>query len=227
MENLIGYKFRDIKLLETAMTHSSYANDFLGDPYLGNERLEFLGDALLDAVVGEKLYRRFQDENEGRLTKLRAEIVCERSLSNASKALGLNKFLRLGKGEESRGGHRKPSLVADNLEALIAAVYLDCDRSQALDVLDGLIDRILGETINMAAEGRLPGDEKTRLQELCQANGTVDIKYVIVAEDGPDHDKRFTSAVLIEGIETGRGEGRSKKEAEAAAAHMALRRMEE
>ncbi len=227
LENLIGYKFNDIQLLETAMTHASYANDFLGDPYLGNERLEFLGDALLDAVVGEKLYRRFYDDDEGRLTKLRADIVCERSLSNASIALGLNMYLRLGKGEETRGGRDKPSIVADNVEALIAAVYLDCERSQALDVLDRLVDRVLGQTIEMAVEGKLPGDEKTRLQERCQVNGSVDIRYVIVAESGPDHDKLFTSAVLIEGVEAGRGEGRTKKEAEAAAAHAALRCMEE
>ena len=222
-EKKIGYDFKDISLLETAFTHSSYANDFLGDPKKGNERLEFLGDAVLDAIVGKELYDRFPDENEGFLTRLRAEIVCEKSLGEAAIAHGLNEFLRLGNGEEGKGGRTRISMAADAMEAVIAAVFLD----GGLEAASEFVQRLLGETINAARQGELPGDYKTELQILCQKNGHADIQYRIIAETGPDHAKSFTAAVFIGGRQYGTGEGKSKKLAQADAAKQALKKLEE
>ena len=226
LENLIGYKFNDEKLLKTAMTHSSYANDILGDNHKSNERLEFLGDALLDAVVGEMLYKRFPERDEGFLTKLRADIVCEKALGNAALKMGLNKYLLLGKGEEQKGGRNKLSIVSDSVESLIAAVYLDSGKDDISNVKE-LILKILAETIELACAGKLQLDSKTALQEKCQAKGITDIKYQIIAESGPDHDKSFTAEVKIMGKAYGTGSGKTKKEAESEAAKIALLGMEE
>lgn len=226
LENLIGYKFNDEKLLKTAMTHSSYANDILGDNHKSNERLEFLGDALLDAVVGEMLYKRFPERDEGFLTKLRADIVCEKALGNAALKMGLNKYLLLGKGEEQKGGRNKLSIVSDSVESLIAAVYLDSGKDDISNVKE-LILKILAETIELACAGKLQLDSKTALQEKCQAKGITDIKYQIIAESGPDHDKSFTAEVKIMGKPYGTGSGKTKKEAESEAAKIALLGMEE
>lgn len=226
LENLIGYKFNDEKLLKTAMTHSSYANDILGDNHKSNERLEFLGDALLDAVVGEMLYKRFPERDEGFLTKLRADIVCEKALGNAALKMGLNKYLLLGKGEEQKGGRNKLSIVSDSVESLIAAVYLDSGKDDISNVKE-LILKILAETIELACAGKLQLDSKTALQEKCQAKGITDIKYQIIAESGPDHDKSFTAEVKILGKAYGIGSGKTKKEAESEAAKIALLGMEE
>ena len=223
IENIIGYRFKDVSLLTTALTHSSYANDFLGDPAKGNERLEFLGDAILDAVVGYELFRRFPDYNEGSLTKLRAEIVCESALSAAAVSAGLNRFLLLGKGEEQKGGRNRPSLVADAAEAFIAAVFLDGGIGSAAQV----IDRLLGDTIQAAVKGDLPSDYKTDLQVFCQKNGKTDIKYEIIDSHGPDHAKIFTAAVSIDGKRMGTGSGHTKKQAQAQAAKDALKALEE
>lgn len=222
-EKLIGYEFRDISLLESAFTHSSYANDFLGDPRKGNERLEFLGDAILDMVVGKELYDRFPQEDEGFLTRLRAEIVCEKSLGEAAISHGLNEFLRLGNGEESKGGRSRLSIAADAMEAVIAAVFLD----GGLDAAAGFVLRLLGDTISAAQQGELPGDYKTELQILCQKNGHLDVQYKIISETGPDHAKTFTAAVYIDGKQLGVGEGKSKKLAQADAAKHALKKLEE
>ena len=222
-EKIIGYEFKDISLLETAFTHSSYANDFLGDPRKGNERLEFLGDAILDAIVGKELFDRFPYESEGFLTKLRAEIVCEQSLGEAAIAYGLNEFLRLGNGEEGKGGRIRVSMAADAVEAVIAAVFLDGGYDAAAE----FVLRLLGDTIDSAKQGELPGDYKTELQILCQKNGHADIQYKIIGETGPDHEKSFTAAVFIGGKQMGTGEGRSKKLAQADAAKQALKKLEE
>ncbi len=223
IENIIGYRFKNEDLLETALTHSSYANDFLGDPAKGNERLEFLGDAILDAVVGYELFRRFPDKNEGFLTKLRAEIVCESALGAAASAAGLNRFLRLGKGEEQKGGRKRPALIADAAEAFIAAVFLDGGIASAAIV----IDRLLGSTIKSAVLGELPSDYKTDLQVFCQKNGKTDIRYEIIDSQGPDHAKVFTAAVSIDGKRMGTGSGSTKKQAQAQAAKDALKALEE
>ena len=223
IENIIGYRFRDESLLLTALTHSSYANDFLGDPAKGNERLEFLGDAILDGIVGYELFRRFPDKNEGFLTKLRAEIVCESALGAAAVSAGLNRFLRLGKGEEQKGGRNRPSLVADAAEAFIAAVFLD----GGIDAAARVTDRLLGDTIRAAVSGELPSDYKTDLQVYCQKNGKTDIRYEIIDSHGPDHAKIFTAAVSVDGVRVGTGTGHTKKQAQAQAAKDALAALEE
>lgn len=222
IENLIGYTFRDKNLLKTAFTHSSYANDYYGNKNLSNERLEFLGDALLDATVGEILFKRFIDVDEGILTKLRAEIVCEKALGNAAVKMGLNEHLLLGKGEEQKGSNLRLSIVSDMVEALIAAVYLDSDSKDAISNLREVVNKILGETIELAADGKLQIDSKTTLQEKCQAKGITNITYKIINESGPDHNKSFTAEVYIDGKPSGQGTGNSKKQAEANAASMAL-----
>jgi ribonuclease-3 len=221
-EKVIGYEFRDKSLLECALTHSSYANDYLGDSRKGNERLEFLGDAVLDAVMALELYRRFPEKDEGFLTKLRAEIVCEAALGRAASEIGLNEFIRLGRGEENKGGKNRISIVADAAEAVIAAVFLDGGPQAAAD----LVARLLSGIMEEAAEGILPADYKTDLQIFCQKHGHQNIVYKITGESGPDHDKSFTAAVLIDGQTLGRGEGHTKKQAQAQAAKAALERLE-
>lgn len=227
LEKCIGYTFKDKSLLRTAMTHSSYANDILGNSSFSNERFEFLGDALLDAVIGEILFRRYPEKDEGFLTKLRAEIVCEKSLSMAAFAVGLNKYLLLSKGEEERGGRNRESIVADSVEAVIAAVYLDSDMTQALASVYGIVKRLLDENIELACQGKLNIDSKSALQEKYQARGLGEPVYKIINESGPDHAKSFLAAVYLGGRELGRGKGRTKKEAEANAAAEALKLMEE
>jgi len=223
VENIIDYHFTDRHLLETALTHSSYANDFLGDPTKGNERLEFLGDAILDAVVGLELYRRYPAKDEGFLTKLRSEIVCEKSLGEALMALGINSAIRLGRGEDQKGGRERLSIIADATEAIIAAVFLD----GGLECAEKTVMRILGDTIDAADLGELPGDYKTDLQILCQKSGHNDIRYQIIDESGPDHAKVFTAAVYVEGRQLGTGTGSSKKQAQAQAARQALSVLED
>jgi len=227
LEKIIAYEFRDKALLKTAMTHSSYANDALGDTKLSNERLEYFGDALLDAIVGEMLFKRFPDRNEGYLTKLRAEIVCEKALGTAALNMGINNFLLLGNGEEERGGRKRISIVADSIEALIAAVYLDSDEKDAISNIRKLVATILGDTIEQVCDGKVFSDSKTLLQEKLQAKGITDIKYEIIGESGPDHAKTFTAQVLVKGRVCGSGSGRSKKEAQSAAASVALEHMED
>ena len=223
VEELLGYSFKDPQLLETALTHSSYANDFLGDAAKGNERLEFLGDAILDAVVGLELYRRYPDKNEGFLTKLRSEIVCEKALGEALMKLGVNEAIRLGRGEDQKGGRERLSIISDAAEAIIAAVFLDGGAKAA----EGVVLRMLGDTVDAADQGELPGDYKTDLQIFCQKRGHNDIKYEIIDETGPDHAKVFTAAVYVEGKRLGEGTGSSKKQAQAQAAKQALSSLED
>ena len=223
VEKVIGYSFRDRSLLETALTHSSYANDFLGSAQKGNERLEFLGDAILDAVVGLELYNRFPEKDEGFLTRLRAEIVCEKSLGEAAMEMGLNQFLRLGKGEAQKGGRERLSIASDAAEAVIAAVFLDGGPGEAAH----LVDRMLGSTIEAAENGTVIRDYKTELQIRCQQDKHNNIKYEIIDESGPDHDKTFTAAVYVDGKLLGTGVGHNKKLAQAQAAAQALKNMED
>lgn len=222
IEKLIGHTFKDKELLKTALTHSSYANDMYGDKTKSNERLEFLGDAFLDATVGQILFERFPDQDEGFLTKLRAEIVCEKALGNAAIKLGLNEYLLLGKGEEQKGSKNRLSIVSDSVEAVFAAVYLDTEKENALVELRRVVEKVLGETIELACSGKIQNDYKTALQEECQAKGITDIRYKIINESGPDHNKSFTAEVYVEGKPSGCGTGKTKKEAEALAAKRAL-----
>lgn len=222
LEQIIGYEFQNKDLLQRAVTHSSYANEKLGSPNEGNERLEFLGDAVLGTCVGLQLYNRYQDKEEGFLTKMRASIVCERSLGTAGRKLGINEFLLLSRGEESGGGRERISIIADCMEAIIGAAYLD----GGFQAANTVVRNCLTETAELCEEGRLPKDAKTTLQEFLSRRtgreGTPGIHYEILSESGPDHAKIFTAAVYAYGEQAGQGSGKSKKEAEQQAAAAAL-----
>ena len=216
IEEKIGYSFRSRALLVNALTHSSYANENRGRSCESNERLEFLGDSVLGMVVAEALYRRFPDLPEGRLTRMRAQLVCEESLHRVAGEIGLGAHIRLGKGEEHTGGRTRTSILADATEALIAAMYLD----GGMDVARGFIERYILPELN--GEYIPFGDAKTDLQELIQKKSDSTLSYELVGESGPDHDKTFTTRVLLNGESVGTGSGRTKKEAEQAAARAAL-----
>ena len=216
LEEKIGYKFKDKNLLRTALTHSSYANESHGSAS-SYERLEFLGDSILGLVTAEFLYSHNPQLPEGRMTRLRAELVCEVSLHKVALKLGLGEYMLLGKGEERTGGRERPSILADMVEAIIAAMYIDSgmDKPRQFIMENILKDADLGEQHRIA-------DYKTELQELVQRDSECTISYEHVSETGPDHDKRFTYCVRINGDVTGEGTGRTKKEAEQFAAMKAL-----
>jgi len=218
LEERLGINWRDRELLLLALTHSSFAYEGRGRRQENNQRLEFLGDAVLELVISEHLYRTYPSRSEGELTKLRAAVVCEPSLARVSRELNLGACLFMGKGEERSGGRERPSILADAFESLLGAVYLDQGlapaRRLALQYLEPLIADVLA--------GRLERDYKTELQEILQHDGGGALSYAILREEGPDHDKVFTAAVYCGGREMGRGRGRSKKEAEQQAAHRAL-----
>ncbi len=220
LESKLGYKFKDESLLERALTHSSYANERKDKSVHSNERLEFLGDSVLGMVVASELYRRYSDMPEGKMTQLRARLVCEESLHNIALEIGLGESMRFGKGEERSGGRTRPSILADAVEALIAALYLDGGADRAAEFIK--------EQVLKSAEQPFIGtvDYKTKLQELVQREGTVKLSYKITGETGPDHNKEFCSAVYLNGQVIGEGVGRTKKEAEQAAARGALEDME-
>jgi ribonuclease III len=215
VERALGVSFEDRELLELALTHRSYAFEAGGLPT--NERLEFLGDAVLGFVVTARLYRDHPAEAEGRLAKLRAATVNARTLARVARELGLGGYVRLGRGEEQSGGQDKDSILADTLEALIGAVYLDGGMSAAADV----VLRLLGDVLEDLARDGETFDSKTTLQELTAAR-IGELPVYEVTEEGPDHAKRFSALVSVAGEIVGRGEGRSKKEAEQQAAAEAL-----
>ena len=220
LEEKIGYTFRDRTLLENALTHSSYANEHRDQGMPSNERLEFLGDSILGLVVADHLYRNRPDLPEGDLTRIRAALVCEGSLVEVAKSLDLGSYLKLGRGEESGGGRKRPSIQADAVEAMLAAVYLDGGIGQARKLIHNLI---LNQEREKIANGR---DFKTALQELVQRESGQVLSYRLVGESGPDHAKCFSMEVLLNGQPIGAGEGRSKKEAEQAAAKAAVGKLE-
>lgn len=222
LSDILQYTFTDQTLLFSALTHSSYANEMTGNPANGNERLEFLGDAILDAVVSEFLFNRFPDKAEGELTKLRARIVCEKSLSHAGKATGLNEYIRLGRGEDLGGGRQRASIIADTVEAVIGAVFVDGGLEGARNVAFLILSDVLEEVL----AGRFEDDYKTALQELVQKNGSKDLQYKVISEEGPDHAKIFSTAVYSNHIRMGIGQGTNKKEAEQDAARDALENIE-
>lgn len=219
IEAKLDYSFKNRGLLVNALTHSSYANENRGRSRESNERLEFLGDSVLGLVVADALYRRFPDMPEGRMTRMRAQLVCEESLHHVASELGLGEYMRLGRGEEHTGGRSRTSILADAVEALIAAMYLD----GGMDVAS----RFITEHILSALDGGYvaSGDSKTELQELVQRKSGSVLTYELLGESGPDHDKTFTSQVSLNGKPIGSGSGRTKKEAEQAAAHAALREL--
>ena len=216
LEEKIGYRFHNRELLVTALTHSSYANERHGEAQ-SYERQEFLGDSILGLVTAEFLYTHEPRLPEGRMTRLRAELVCEVSLHKTSLELGLGRYMRLGRGEEHTGGRERPSILADMVEAIIAAMYLDSGMDEAR--------RFIMEHILRDAEfgdSHRSADYKTRLQELVQRKSNQAIQYRLAGESGPDHDKTFIFDVLINGTVSGTGSGKTKKEAEQMAACKAL-----
>ena len=221
LEERIGYTFRDRSLLENALTHSSYANEHREAGMPSNERLEFLGDSILGLVVADHLYRTRPDLPEGDLTRIRAALVCEGSLVEVAKGLDLGSYLKLGRGEESGGGRHRPSIQADAVEAMLAAVYLDGGIGQARRLIHELI---VDQEQERTAAGR---DYKTALQELVQRTSGQALAYRLIGESGPDHAKTFEMEVLLNGTAIGSGSGRSKKEAEQAAAQTAVAHLEE
>ena len=216
LEEKIGYRFHNRELLVTALTHSSYANERHGEAQ-SYERQEFLGDSILGLVTAEFLFTHEPPLPEGRMTRMRAELVCEASLHKTALELGLGSYMRLGRGEEHTGGRERPSILADMVEAIIAAIYLDSGMDEARRF-------ILARVLRDAAfdDSHRSADYKTRLQELVQRKSNQVIAYDLVEETGPDHDKTFTFEVLINGVVSGRGSGKTKKEAEQMAACKAL-----
>lgn len=220
LEKKLDYVFRDKALLEEALCHSSYANEHRADHLSSNERLEFLGDSVLGFVTAEFLFAQHPDLPEGDLTRIRAALVCEGSLVEVAKALDLGSYLRLGKGEEAGGGRHRPSIQADAVEAMLAAVYLDGGIGQVRKLVHSLILEQEQERTNL---GR---DYKTTLQELVQRESGQVLAYQLLGERGPDHAKTFSMEVCLNGQPIGSGEGRSKKEAEQAAAKAAVAKLE-
>lgn len=220
LEEKLGYTFQDKSLLENALTHSSCANESKGRLH-SNERLEFLGDSILGMVVAEHLYRNHPDLPEGELTRTRAALVCEESLVEVAHDLGLGDYLKLGKGEEAGGGRTRPSIRADAVEAVLAAVYLDGGIGSARKIIQKYI---LSREIEGLNSQR---DYKTALQELIQRESGQSLKYRLTGSEGPDHDKRFFVEVDLNGQPVGAGKGRSKKEAEQMAAKAAIAKLNE
>ena len=219
LEEKLGYTFRDKHLLENALTHSSYANEHREAGAHSNERLEFLGDSILGLVVADHLYRTRPDLPEGDLTRIRAALVCESSLVEVAQGLDLGSYLRLGKGEDHGGGRARPSIQADAVEAVLAAVYLDGGIGSARKIIQRYILCREIEGLNSSR------DYKTALQELVQRESGQVLKYRLTGEEGPDHDKRFFVEVDLNGTPVGSGKGHSKKEAEQMAAKAAIAKL--
>ena len=218
LERRIGYQFQNKKYLDIALTHSSYANE-VKHQIKYNERQEFLGDAVLSIIVSDYLFNNYTVP-EGELTKLRAAIVCEKSLDVMANKIGLGQYLRLGHGEELTGGRARPSIIADAFEALIAAIYLDSGIESARKFVLPFVTEMLEHEDSLSFK-----DYKTILQEIIQQNPEEKLVYKLVGEKGPDHDKRFLVDVMLNSNVIGRGEGRSKKNAEQMAAKEALELM--
>lgn len=219
LEDVLGYTFKDKDLLVNALTHSSYANENRASGATSNERLEFLGDSILGMVTAEHLFRTHPDMPEGELTRTRAALVCEGSLHQVAKTWGLGQYLRLGKGEESGGGRERTSILADAVEAVLAAMYLDGGIGTARKTIHRFI--LTGEERAEAANR----DYKTTLQELVQKESGQVLSYRLTGESGPDHAKTFLVEVSLNGKSVGQGAGRSKKEAEQMAARAAIERL--
>ncbi len=220
LEEKIRYCFHDMKWLRLAMTHSSYMNEHRRDNLSCNERLEFLGDAVLEVIASDFLYHKYPEKSEGELTRIRASLVCEPTLAYCASELGLGTYLLLGKGEEATGGRERNSVVSDAMEALIGAIYLDGGFANAKEFIDSFI-------LNDMEHKQLFYDSKTILQEMVQAVGQEHLKYEILREEGPDHNKTFEVQAVLGDMEIGRGTGRTKKAAEAVAAYRGILKLRE
>ena len=217
LQTKLGYTFKRHALLRSALTHSSFAHEQKLGQSESNERLEFLGDAVLELCVSDLLYHRFQDLDEGELTKKRAGLVCESTLAEVSKKLGLGKFILLGQGEAREGGREKDSILADAFESILGAVFLDGGIQEASNIVRNLLEPLLDK------KSAQKPDSKTLLQEILQKNSKTTATYEITHEDGPPHQKTFTASVYHEGKKLGTGKGSSKKAAEQEAAGAALK----
>ena len=219
LEEAIGYRFHNISLLQNALTHSSFANERWHNSLLSNERLEFLGDSILGMLVAEYLYRNFPDRPEGELTRMRADMVCEKTLASVAARIHLGDHLMLGHGEEQGGGRSRDSILADAVESVIAACFLDGGIEAAQRFIRTFI------LVEVPVSQMHNTDYKTKLQELVQQKKNQVLSYTLTGESGPDHDKHFTVAVSLNGGMVGQGEGRSKKRAEQEAARTAIRNL--
>ncbi|MDO4745217.1 MAG: ribonuclease III [Bacillota bacterium] len=220
LEEKIGYVFGAKELLINAVTHGSYIKEHDGE-VKSNERLEFLGDAFFDAIIGEELYKIFPHKEEGFLSRVRASLVCEKSLAIAARSIDLGPHIRMGNGEEKTGGRNRESILADTMEAIIGAVYLD----GGFEAAKASVLNIFRDAIEDAKNGKyIITDYKTALQEKLQHNGITDIKYVLIGESGPDHDKTFKVQLVVNGKPEATGEGKSKKQAEQNAAEAMIER---
>lgn len=220
VEKSLGINFANPNYIKIALTHSSYAKQYRDSEY--NERLEFLGDSVLQLTITEYLFKNYKNKSEGALTKIRSLIVCENSLYDIAKELQLGKFIRMSKGEELTGGRERISIQADAVEAVIAAIYLD----KGIDVAKKFILKYFMDTIERAINNKIILDFKTELQEYLQKDGEVNIKYEVVKYEGPPHRRKFFVNLMVANEIRGHGEGYSKKEAEQNAAKEALKKME-
>lgn len=218
LEKKIGYQFHDFAYLEHAMRHSSFCNERKMNRLDNNERLEFLGDAVLELVSSDYLFKNFPTMPEGDATRKRASMVCEQSLALCAKEIELGKYLYLGKGEELTGGRERASVTSDALEALIGAIYLDGGFTNAKEFIERFV-------LNGIEEKQLFYDSKTTFQEMMQSITTEQIHYELIGEEGPDHNKIFTVELFVGERSAGKGEGKSKKAAEQAAAYDAIRKI--
>ena len=219
LETAIGYRFRNISLLQNALTHSSYANERWHNSLLSNERLEFLGDSVLGMLVAEYLYRNFPNRPEGELTRMRADMVCEQTLAATANRIGLGEHLMLGHGEERFGGRNRDSILADAVESVIAACFLDGGLDAALQFVQKFI------LVEVPVKKLHNADYKTALQELVQQKKNQVLSYALVGQSGPDHDKQFDVEVSLNGNVVGCGSGSSKKRAEQMAAKAAIMKL--
>jgi len=216
LEAAIGYQFHNITLLQNALAHSSYANERWHDSLKSNERLEFLGDSVLGVLVADYLYRNFPNRPEGELTRMRADMVCEKALAAVAANLNLGKHLMLGRGEELGGGRNRESILADAVESVLAACYLDGGMEAAVQFVNKFI------LVNVPVTKLQNTDYKTALQELVQQKKNQVLAYHLVGESGPDHDKQFRVELTLNDVVVGAGSGSSKKRAEQAAACAAM-----
>ena len=219
LETAIGYRFRNIQLLQNALTHSSYANERWHNSLLSNERLEFLGDSVLGMLVAEYLYKTFPDRPEGELTRMRADMVCEHTLATVANKIGLGEHLLLGHGEERLGGRSRESILADATESVIAACFLD----GGLAAAEQFVKQYILVEVPVSRPNNM--DYKTALQELVQQKKNQVLSYTLVGQSGPDHDKQFDVEVSLNGAVVGSGSGRSKKRAEQMAAKAAMEKL--
>ncbi len=221
LETKLNYKFNNINFLKNALIHSSYANEMRGKAH-SNERLEFLGDSVLSVIVSDHLYKKYPNMPEGELTKLRASLVCEKSLCALSRELNIGDYLMLGKGEDKNGGRERDSILADAFEAVLAAIYLDGGMAAAKNHILNTVLRDLEHHGDDSFK-----DYKTTLQEIIQRNPEESVSYILIGESGPDHDKQFTVEVHLNSNVIGTGSGKNKKTAEQMAAKQALMLMGE